>query len=127
MRELRYFFGILLAGIILFAGSAGANACEIDFKILKGEKKAYSKGDVLIVKVEVFLTHRNCPEGIQATKFELKGLEVAAATNWDEQIALTYVRKLKIKITGSGGEAMIKAVRKCDKEGGLGTMKLKLK
>ncbi|ROL59603.1 hypothetical protein D9V86_10460, partial [Bacteroidetes/Chlorobi group bacterium ChocPot_Mid] len=56
---------------------ARINACEIHFSIIKGEKTKYSKGDELIVKITVLLTHRNCPEGIESTKFDTKGLTIS--------------------------------------------------
>lgn len=116
----RYIF-ILFFSFFLFQTTT--EACEIHFSIIKGEKSKYSKGDELIVKVTVLLTHRNCPEGIQSTKFETKGLEISQATKWKEENSTTYTRKLKLLVTTENGkEISIFAVRKCEKEGGLGKL-----
>ena len=84
-----------------------------------------TKEDVLIVKTTVLLTHRNCPEGIKSTIFEEKGLKIIQTTKWKEENSTTYTRKMKIKITAEKGkEISIKAIRKCEKEGGLGLLVL---
>lgn len=101
------------------------NACEIHFSIIKGEKAKYSKGDELIIKITVLLTHRNCPEGIESTKFDSKGLSISQATKWKEENSTTYTRKLKLLIKGeTGKEISISAIRKCEKEGGFGSLVL---
>ncbi len=122
-------FKTLLVGIVAFVLlSISALACEIEFKVLKGEKDTYKKGDVLVVKVEVFFTHKNCPEGIKTTKFQPKGFEIMQGTKWRESSTGLFERKLKIKVTKDGaGKAVLKAVRSCDKEGGLGTFEIKTK
>ncbi len=119
------FFAGVLAFVIL---SVSALACEIDFKILKGEKDTYKQGDELILKVEVFFTHKNCPEGISTTKFQPNGFKVLQGTKWRETTTGQFERKLKVKVTKSGsGKAILKAVRQCEKEGGLGTFEVKTK
>lgn len=121
------FFGkgvaALFAMILFFALSSELKACEIDFEILKGEKATYSVGDEIVVKVIVFLTHRNCPEGINKTKFKTKGVKVIGKTKWDEKSPGTFERKLKLKITGDkSGKMSLNAIRTCDKEGGFGSI-----
>ncbi len=103
--------------------SVNLDACEIHFSIIKGEKVKYNKGDELIIKITVLLTHRNCPEGIKSTVFEENGLKIIQTTKWKEENSTTYTRKLKLKITSENGkEISLKAIRKCEKEGGLGTL-----
>jgi hypothetical protein len=104
---------------------ARINACEIHFSIIKGEKTKYSKGDELIVKITVLLTHRNCPEGIESTKFDTKGLTISQATKWKEENSTTFTRKLKLLVNGEAGkEISISAIRKCEKEGGFASLVL---
>lgn len=127
--KMNTFFKTIFASLIAFVlFSVSALACEIEFKVLKGEKDTYSKGDELIVKVEVFFTHKNCPEGISTTKFQPNGFKILQGTKWRESSTGQFERKLKIKVTKSGaGKAVLKAVRTCDKEGGLGSFEVKTK
>jgi hypothetical protein len=115
----------ILALFLFFLHQNKLYACEIQFSIIKGEKEKYIKGDELIVKITVLLTHRNCPEGIQSTKFDTKGLDISEATKWKEENATTFTRKLKLIITAVKGEEIyINAIRKCEKEGGFGSLVL---
>lgn len=116
---------IIIIVSLLFIFNCKTLSCEIHFSIIKGEKDKYAKGDELIVKVTVLLTHRNCPEGIQSTKFETKGLEISQATKWKEENSTTFTRKLKIIITAvQNQEIIINAIRKCEKEGGFASLVL---
>jgi hypothetical protein len=119
---------LMVAAIFIALFSAvSANACEIDFKIIKNKKETYSPGDVVIAKVTVIYTHRHCPEGIDATKFDTKGIEVLGATKWTETSTGTWERKLKLKINDDAKEkATINAIRTCDKEGGFGALTLEV-
>ncbi|MFH1052478.1 MAG: hypothetical protein V1779_16285 [bacterium] len=120
---LRKILTIIISFFLLFLFQINLDACEIHFSIIKGEKEKYTKGDELIVKITVLLTHRNCPEGIKSTKFETKGLEITETTKWKEENSTTYIRKLKLKITAEKGtEIILNAVRKCEKEGGFGSL-----
>ncbi len=124
----RFLKVLIVSSLAFVIFTVSALACEIDFKVLKGEKSTYSKGDILIVKVEVFFTHKSCPEGIKTTKFQPNGFEIVKGTKWRETSSGQFERKLKIKVTKSGkGKAVLKAVRKCDKEGGLGTFEVTTK
>lgn len=126
---MKHIMKLLLSYVVAFiVFSAAAFACEIEFKVLKGAKQTYSKDDEIIVKVEVFFTHKNCPEGISKTKFQPNGVEIVSGTKWRETSSGQFERKLKLKVTKDGkGKAVLKAVRECDKEGGLGTLELKTK
>lgn len=111
--------------ILLVSMPSFVNACEMDFKIIGEKKSVYRMGDEVIVKLTVFLTHRNCPEGIQSTKFKSNGMKILSATKWDEVSGGVWERKLKLKIEGTGkGNLTINATRTCDKEGGSATLKL---
>jgi len=119
-------FKILLVLAVVF-GPVIASACEIDFEIVENKKEFYQKGDVIIVNVKVVFTHRQCPEGIDATKFSYDGLKVLGATRWNETLPNTYERKFKIEITeNKKGNLVFGAARSCDKDGGSGSISFKV-
>ncbi|MCD4773728.1 MAG: hypothetical protein K8R41_10145 [Bacteroidales bacterium] len=102
-----------------------ANACEIEFEIIKGGKDTYQTGDTLVVKVNVILTHRSCPIAIKKTQFKTNGLKVIKSTSWKQLTSMEYERKLLIVVgKPKKGKLMINATRTCDKDGGFGSMKL---
>ncbi len=77
----------------------------------------------MIVLVTVTYTHRVCPEGIEATKFNFTGTKALGATKWKEVSNGKYERKLKLVITEEKkGTHILNAVRTCDKDGGNGTV-----
>ena len=118
---------ILLLIIFIFVNVPSLMACEIDVKVKGDEKSVYSKGDYLILEILVFLTHRNCPEGIKATKFAGDGIKLIGAKSWKQISSDRYSRLVKVQITGSNnGEAVLHARRTCDKEGGHGVFKVKV-
>ncbi len=100
-----------------------ANACEIEFEIVKGKKDAYKTGDTIIVKVNVILTHRSCPIAIKNTEFKTNGLKVLKATSWKQLSTMEYERKLIIVMNKpKKGKFTINATRSCDKDGGFGSL-----
>jgi hypothetical protein len=116
---------LLLAVLSLMIFAAiNLSACEIDFKIVDGEKDKYQKGDKIVVKVIVVFTHRNCPEGIDATQFNTDGLKIAKATRWEEKSTGTFERKLMLEVTDNKKDISITGIRTCDKEGGFGSLVL---
>ena len=120
------FLTFAIASFLVLFNISNAQACEIDIKVIDNQKSKYSIGDELVVKVTVFLSHRNCPEGINATKFKTNGIKILSATKWTEKNSRTYERKLKIKITGNkNGIVTIKAVRNCSKGTYTGSLTLK--
>lgn len=120
------FLTFAIAGFIVLFNISNAQACEIDIKVIDNQKSKYSIGDELVVKVTVFLSHRNCPEGIKATRFKTNGIKILSATKWTEKNSGTFERKLKIKITGTkNGIVTIKAVRSCSKGTYTGSLTLK--
>lgn len=115
---------LLIVGIVLIMP---AKACEIKFKVSSGEKKIYTVGDEVIVTVNVIYTHRVCPEGIIKTKFKFTGIKALGATPWKTISDGKYERKLKLKILEEGkNKHIINAVRSCDKDGGAGSISLKV-
>ncbi len=108
---------------MIVAGSMFAAACDIHINTVGEKKQKYSSGDEVIVKVEVVLTHKNCPESLDKTKFLLDGIKVLGQTKWVEKGTGIWERKLKLQVTNSpSGKASLKAERKCDKEGGKGVL-----
>lgn len=114
--------------LFLIIGSLVGTACEISFEILDNKKEQYQQGDVLVVKVKVVFTHRQCPEGINSTKFSYEGMKVLGATQWSEPVKGTFERKFKIQIEDSSKEKLVfGAIRTCDKEGGSGSITFSVK
>ena len=121
----KWILSIIISVFFISFSSQKANACEIEFEILKGEKEVYNVGDTIVVKVTVALTHRSCPVALKKTKFTTNGMKVIQSTSWKKLSANDYERKLKIIITGTkGNKVSLNAVRECDKDGGFGSMKL---
>ena len=117
---------IMIMGLILSViPMKESKACEIEFKILKGEKDSYKVGDTIVIKVDVKLTHRSCPVAMKKTKFKLKGMKVIKSTPWKQKSANDWVRKLKIVVTEKNAKKInITAIRECEKDGGFGSLKL---
>lgn len=97
------------------------NGCDIRFKNLT--KKAPKKGDIIVIQVDVDLTHRVCELGPGDTRFKTDGLKIVAATKWKEISPGKSKRKLKLKILKSG-KVRLSVHRKCKKEGGKGVLTL---
>ena len=123
---MRRFAMIPIALILLFtAGISTLSACEIEVKIMGEQKEFYKSGDTLILKVTVFLTHRDCPEGIKTTKFKGEGMKLLGAKKWKQTKPELFSRLVKVKITDpENGVAILHARRSCDKEGGYGVLKV---
>ncbi len=106
-----------------------ALACDFKFKVSSGEKDKYSMGDEMVVLVTMHLTHRNCPEGLETTKFEFSGLKVLGATKWQENEAEpdVFQRKFKLQVVASDdNKYLMSAKRTCSKEGGSGSIRFTL-
>jgi len=100
-------------------------ACEIEVKVHGEQKPIYAAGETLILEITVFLTHRDCPEGIDATKYKGEGMKLLGAKNWQQISTEKFTRLVKVQITGNGnGEAILHTRRSCDKEGGHGILKV---
>ncbi len=108
---------------VIIGGPVIGNACEISIEVLDNNKEQYQAGDIVVVKVKVVFTHRQCSEGINATKFSYDGIKVLGATPWNETIKGTFERKFKLQIEESGNKNLVfGALRTCDKEGGSGSI-----
>lgn len=122
IKRILLLFSMVLA--ISFFTVEIAEACEIEFEVIGNKKDVYQAGDEIIVKIDVVFTHRVCPEGIEATKFKYEGMKILGATKWEEITSGTFERKLKIKIEKADPEGLVlKAIRTCDKDGGMGSIK----
>ena len=112
---------------VIFIGmqSNVANACDIKFNIVSGEKDTYSVGDEIVVEANIILTHRVCSEGISSTIFNTNGLKILAATKWKENSVNVWTRKLKLTVIAvDDGKLTLSATRTCDVDGGYGIIKL---
>ena len=117
---------VLVAGLIFWLIPGSTQACEIEIKV-KDNKATVVPGSTVVLQIKVFLTHRECPEGIKATKFNAQGLKLTGATKWKQTGELEYVRMVKAQIDSAAiGEARLQVTRSCDKEGGLGSINLKV-
>jgi len=127
-RKITWLFSTIFLTLgFLFLFQAAALACEIEITPDGDQKAVYAPGDEVILKVKVFLTHRNCPEGIEATTFKTSGLEVLGATDWVETARSSFERLIKVRVTdGGNGQAVLYAERTCSKEGGRAELTLKV-
>ena len=122
---MKYIILAILGFVLTTLPSKQTKACEIEFKILKGEKEQYKSGDTIVVLIEVKLTHRSCPVAMKKTKFKLKGMKVIKSTPWKQKSANDWERKLMIVITETEAKKInLTAIRECEKDGGFGTLKL---
>jgi len=116
----------LFALIILSFGAAKVNACEIFFEVIKNEKEKYNINDTIVIKVNVIFTHRICPAGIEKTEFETNGLNIITTNDWIEIDTGMWEKEMKLVVTGTkSGDISITGIRRCEKEGGKGTVSFK--
>jgi hypothetical protein len=121
---------ILLSGIIVFLGliilPVLSLACDTKITV-KGEPKThYQAGDEVILKVTIFLPHKDCDVPINDTKFKVEGLKVLGATKWKLNSPGLYERLVKVKINATEqNRSVLHAQRICKKEGGYGAITLK--
>ncbi|MCX7954441.1 MAG: hypothetical protein N3A01_04535 [Bacteroidales bacterium] len=119
-------FALLFVTFLMF--SIRLVSCEIILLIADKDKKEYKRGDIVIVKVEIHLTHRNCPYKVEETKFEQQGVEIISATKWKEKKPGCWEKKLKVKITANKDEvARLGVKRICEKGGANEFIDFKLK
>lgn len=122
----KYVSIMVLIMVAVIAFSERSIACEIDMEVIKNKKDNYKIEDVLIAKATISLTHRNCHNSLQNTEFEVEGLKILGATEWEQLSSRTWERKFKIEVIGDkDGELEFKTIRKCNKGGGNGELNLK--
>lgn len=115
----------LITFVLVLFGAVNSFACSISMKVIDNSKDKYEIGDIVTVKTTVKTTHRSCPEDINKTKFNPKGVEILNATKWSEVSGGVWERKLKVKVTGTTkGKVTLSAVRSCNKDGGVGSITL---
>ena len=123
LLKTKWFYFLLLGFIFFLFQPQQANACDIEFEIIKNSKDNYQIGDTIVVKVKVTLTHRSCPVGLEETNFKMNGLKIIGATKWKQISTMEYERKLKLQVVGTKeGKVIINATRICDKDGGFGSL-----
>ena len=117
--------GIIL---VLLLSIVSTMACEIKFATESTSKEVYNVGEVIIMKMTLTLTHRNCPEGLESTKYSYPGFKVLGATQWKEVNPGVYERKFKLEVEKSeNGKSTFSAIRSCHKEGGSGSFSVTVK
>lgn len=113
--------------MFLMIAARVAAACEIEVKVVGEQKPVYRIGDIVILEVLVFLTHRDCPKGIKSTEFKGEGIKLLGAKEWKQVTPERFSRILKAEIVSAEhGEATLHVRRSCEKEGGHGLVKVKV-
>jgi hypothetical protein len=112
---------ILTIVVMLVLFSIAAFPCEI--VITKVGDEEVKVGSVIILQIDVELTHRVCNINPDDTKFEADGMKIKAATKWKEIEPGKLQRKLKVEIE-KAGELTLKVIRECRKGGAENTYKL---
>ncbi|MDP2423680.1 MAG: hypothetical protein U1C46_02545 [Bacteroidales bacterium] len=117
---------LFLSVILMLGLMATSHACEVKYDISGEKKETYKAGEELIVEVTVVYTHRVCEIELADTKFTYDGMKILGATQWKEKSPGTYTRQVKLELLKDDKkEATLTLTRKCQKEGGIGTLKLK--
>ncbi|HLG38602.1 MAG TPA: hypothetical protein VI461_03000 [Chitinophagaceae bacterium] len=99
-------------------------ACDIFVNVDGVKKEKYAAGDIVVIRIEVRLTHRNCPVDINETGINISGMQIIGATKWvNTEGSNKWERKIKVKISSEkDGKAMVVAERTCQKDGGKGSL-----
>lgn len=102
-----------------------SQACELKFAISGEQKESYKAGEELIIEVTIVYTHRTCEIQLSDTKFTYEGMKILGATAWKEKAPNTFSRQIKISLLADAlPEARLNIVRKCSKDGVVGTFKI---
>lgn len=102
-----------------------SHACELKFVVSGEQKESYKAGEELIVEVTIVYTHRTCEIQLSDTKFTYEGMKILGATAWKEKAPNTFSRQIKILLLADAlTEAKLNIVRKCSKEGAIGTLRI---
>jgi len=124
-RVRRLVAALVCVGISLALPPTTLLACEIELAVKRPKGSPYHEGDQVVLQVSVFLTHKDCPDGVKLTKFTATGLKILGATKWKQVAPERFVRLFKAKVEGAtDGAAVFHAKRTCDKEGAYAQLKL---
>jgi len=117
---LAVFISLLLSSKPLFA-------CKISLKTVGEEKELYKAGDIIDLNLVVAFTHRACPTAISETEFNVEGLEISEATDWNEtKPGMVFEKTMKLKVlSNKEGNLTLSVVRECPREGGFGSISFK--
>lgn len=117
-------FSVLFV-LFLLAQPIGSQACELKFNISGEKKEVYKVGSEVIVEVEIVYTHRTCEIQLSDTKFTYEGMKILGATAWKDKAPNTFSRQIKLMLLDDSlTEAKLNIVRKCSKEGAIGSFKI---
>lgn len=119
---------IIPFAVFIMIMSQSLYACDISIKVHGDAKEAYAAGEEVIFKIDVHLTHRICPYGIEATKFSGDGIELLGATPWKKVSEYDFVRLVKARVKDDAeSKAVLNAVRSCEKGGAAGSGEIQIK
>lgn len=128
MKRQAFFSKIFLIVLLSTLSVTKILACEIFLEVVSEQKDTYKRGEEIIVKVKIYLAHKNCPVDIRQTYYKPTGLEILGATDWKEVSPGVWERKLKLKvIADKAGTASLNISRSCEKEGGSNTLYFNIK
>ena len=130
MKSLATCNKILLSGLFVLLGLVLlpnlSLACDTKITVKGEPKKQYRAGDEIILKVTIYLPHKDCDVPIDDTKFKVEGLKVLGATKWKLNSPGLYERLVKVRISATeNNQSVLHAQRVCKKEGGYGAITLK--
>ena len=117
----------LMGAVLFFSNANPAWACKIGFTVLGEKKDVYKVDEMIDVKLIVEFTHRSCPIAMEATNFNVNGLEITKASEWVEtKLNKSYEKELKLKVIGNKeGNLTLSITRDCDMGGGAGSLTFK--
>lgn len=115
----------MIVSVLLFFIPSLAFACHIYVTVDGVKKEKYQVGDIVVIKIEVQLTHRRCEVDLNETDINVTGMQITGATKWVNTSGNVWERKVKVKITAENeGKIMLVAERTCRKDGGKGSLSL---
>lgn len=115
----------LVAIAATFLSYTQAKGCDFHFEI-EDPQPAYHIGSEIVITVSVVLTHRVCEIELEDTHFSARGMKIIGATKWIQLSSKVYARKFKVKITEENTPAVFTALRECDRDGGKGSLEIKI-
>jgi hypothetical protein len=121
----KWFLILTVAALSLFLHPSISKACDLKFGVSGEQKAVYKAGEELIIEVTIVYTHRTCEIQLSDTKFTYEGMKILGATAWKEKAPNTFSRQIKISLLADAlPEAKLNIVRKCSKDGAIGTFKI---
>lgn len=90
---------------------------QTEYKIISGEKPAYSVGDEFAVQFQLTVDPKSCQDGMAKTGVYASGMEISSRSDWQELRKGLWQIILKCRINGNKkGFGQLTVVRKTDKQ-----------